>query len=118
MPLSTDAITNKSHARSLYAIILLRDISQWAFCFSICILIFLIHDLSLSFDQKTRNFRVDALGRMSVRTIFWFRKGLRLHDNPALLKALSDNPESIVFTNNIKVLVARVLFGPVVYHTW
>lgn len=26
------------------------------------------------------------------RTILWFRKGLRMHDNPALLEALSTNP--------------------------
>ena len=32
----------------------------------------------------------DSVAKLSVamRTVFWFRKGLRLHDNPALVAAL------------------------------
>jgi len=32
---------------------------------------------------------------VNARTIHWFRKGLRLHDNPALLDALSCDPEAV-----------------------
>ncbi|KAL6064283.1 Cryptochrome-1 [Balamuthia mandrillaris] len=33
--------------------------------------------------------------RKRGRSLVWFRKGLRLHDNPALLQALQDEPERV-----------------------
>lgn len=44
-----------------------------------------------TFDRN-RTFRVDCMSKrsseeMEKKSLMWFRKGLRLHDNPALLRA-------------------------------
>ena len=41
---------------------------------------------------------------MSKKTLFWFRRDLRLHDNTALFKALSENKNVLpvfIFDTNI-----------------
>lgn len=42
--------------------------------------------------DRNRTFRVDCMSKrsseeMEKKSLMWFRKGLRLHDNPALLRA-------------------------------
>ena len=49
---------------------------------------FVLPSRDASFFGKLEELRHAAKLSGAMRTVFWFRKGLRLHDNPALVAAL------------------------------
>ena len=64
-----------------------------------------------TFDKVVSSHVVMTSKQVNHRTVHWFRKGLRLHDNPALLHAYETsteiwpvyilNPEIITYGGNI-----------------